>query len=698
MKQTEQRALTYSLLAHIRNKGQLVAGPVQIFVPLIKRVLSRLNEKGIYSGKSITEIKQEADSLYSIDFPIPVLRTILSKIAKEINSNGNKYFELFQDDSFQIRDYAFTEFEETLRLQKIEIDNLEKLFKDFCLTCGNEKPEEFSILEFIEKNKASLSKYLAHKSNDNGKDYSLEAQFVDFFKQIPTVYDSIRKIYLGSILVSYIEYKTEAVKVNIELLIDTNFFLGLLDLNTPESTHTCRKIIEITNKQGYKLSILQDTINETITLLKAKAENFNATFLQKKIYPEDIYNACDRRNLNKVDLERIADNLEKPIYDMGITVVYDTTKYKNLAKFSKEFETLKKHRQTEQSALHDATALYYVRQKRGKYIKEFENVNCWFINNSISRDKYTDSERGVNNGNQPETIKADDFLNILWLSSPQVSSNIETNEIVDIGLTSLVSIGLNSTLPKLSVIRELDDNIHKYAQDNGLTDQDIIRVATRITTKQLTDVDSLNKIAKEDKEKFVKRLSEEASKQKELDDERIKRLDKVLQNFATKADAINKIKDDFEKKSKSLDEKFNISTIELDKKEEQIVALKLQLDQERKERVKEENNRRAELREDLVKNELKKWRKTICKDLLIWGFLLIASIIFLLWNCSWEISCIPQTFLNYKENIFIIFLLFILNAIFTGITVKKWYDMNHNYSNIENYKKTIKIPDNLNDI
>ena len=85
MDKTRNRALTYSLLAHIRSKGQLVSGPIEIFVPLVKRALSKLNESGKFSGESIIEIKNECNDLYSIDFPIPVLRTILFSIAKEIN-------------------------------------------------------------------------------------------------------------------------------------------------------------------------------------------------------------------------------------------------------------------------------------------------------------------------------------------------------------------------------------------------------------------------------------------------------------------------------------------------------------------------------------------------------------------------------------------------------------------------------------
>lgn len=271
----KQKALTYSLLAHIRTTSSLVKGPLDIFVPLIKRVISKMNEENIFSGKSISEIKVYSDKLYNIDFPIPVIEKILKKIASEINTEENTYFQLYQDKSFSIKGYFFTEFEEDIRKHKIEIDNLEKLFQKFISTTENENVDEKSIFGFIEKNKHSLSKYLSKQSEENGKDYSVEAQFVDYFKNITPVYELIKEIYLGSILAGYIEFEPTRAKMNVELLLDTNFIIGLLDLNTPESTHTCKTLIKIADAQGYTCKILSDTIDEIKALLQAKSLHFN---------------------------------------------------------------------------------------------------------------------------------------------------------------------------------------------------------------------------------------------------------------------------------------------------------------------------------------------------------------------------------------------------------------------------------------
>ena len=69
----KEKAITYSLLTHIRNTGTLAKGPINIFIPLIKRTLSKMNSEGIFKGKSILEIKKASDKLYQIDFPVPVL-------------------------------------------------------------------------------------------------------------------------------------------------------------------------------------------------------------------------------------------------------------------------------------------------------------------------------------------------------------------------------------------------------------------------------------------------------------------------------------------------------------------------------------------------------------------------------------------------------------------------------------------------
>jgi hypothetical protein len=77
MDKSTKKAIAYSLLAHIRNSGTLTRGPLELFVPIVKKGMYHLNSNGLYKGESISEIKVVLEQLFGIDFPIPVLNNIL---------------------------------------------------------------------------------------------------------------------------------------------------------------------------------------------------------------------------------------------------------------------------------------------------------------------------------------------------------------------------------------------------------------------------------------------------------------------------------------------------------------------------------------------------------------------------------------------------------------------------------------------
>lgn len=678
------RALTYSLLAHIRNQSTLVKGPLDIFVPLIKRVLSQMNNEGVFSGKSILEIKKIADKSYPLDFPIPVLEKILYQIAKEVNVDNVKYFVINNDKSFVINSYVFTEFEETIRVHKIKIEELESLFQDFCKSSGIEDPEERSIFRFIEKNKSSLSRYLANNTIENGNDYSVEAQFVEYFKNITPVYKQIKDIYLGSILSSYIEYKADNVQIDVELLFDTNFVVGLLDLNTPESTHTCAILLQIAQTQGYQCSILIDTIEEIKALLNAKARHFETNFLQRVIFPEDVYNACDRRGLTRTDLERISDNIEDEFPKNGISIITDTSEFQAIARASDDYIWLKTIRNSNKAALHDAIALSYVRKKRTSNFTEFDKVNCWFVNNAISREGHSNY---VPSSRQPEIIKADDLVNILWLSNPQSRKDISGDELSDIGLASLLSLTLNDSLPTTKVISELDDNIHKYAKEE-LSDTDIIRVATRITSKQLRNIDELNELAQKDKEKFAQRLQQEAQKQKDIEDKRLKFIEKAIRDIGNKASLLDKEKEGYEESKVKLDDEISKLKSNNTSKEEKIISLEKNL-------LNEKNDKRKILRDKFYKDKMRKWRAFSWFECLFALAFIFAGFIYFFFKGNWNLSEVVLLVKEFKTDFWISLISTIFGFILTKICIPSLINKYRNHSNIENYKKGIELPDAL---
>lgn len=545
----KKRITTLSLLAHINNSTTGINDLSEIFVPLVKRVISQMNSEALNRGASVDEIKTKVDNVYKLDMPFPLLKKIVRKIATDENIKGEKNFEYFHDGSYIIKSFVFADYEEVIQDQELEVDFIQESYESYLEVNKIDKKTQPSIFEFLDSNRITLSQYFANKTPLNPTiEFVHQANFVNSVKKIPRIYGVLRKIYLGSIISSYLEVDYGNIKKDVEFLVDTNFIVGLLDLNSIEAKHTCRKIVEICNRLGYKLSVMDFTLEETEALLQRTAESYESTFLAKKIDPESIYCACDRRQLSKTDLQIISTSFTKSLFnDFKINLIGNTTKLRNEAKFSLAYKRFKEIRPTEFSALHDATAVTYVQQKRSKRITNIEDSNCWFVTN-VSHDISFFKD----NSYLPEIIRAEDLVNLLWLTNPLV----KTDETVEIGLTRMVSCAVGNSLPSARVIKELDENIQKYAQNN-IDPRDIVRVANKIANKTITNLDQLNQTAKEDPTEFVKKLQRIADKDRDVESRREAEIKELLLNIQEEAE--QKLKDTIDDLKES--HKHNIESI-----------------------------------------------------------------------------------------------------------------------------------------
>lgn len=671
-----KKAITYSLLAHIKTSKKLSEGPLDIFVPLVKKVLHHINKHhNQYKGQSISEIKKAADELYALDIPIPVLRSILRKIASEINRD-EKVFELFNDDAFWLKDYVFEDFDEHIEKSAKEIHFLQIMFKRFCKANHIDYNQNSCIIKFIEKNKINISSYLANTQLPNGEDFTIAASFVKYFRDVPAIYSQIRSLYLGAMLTSYLNFiPNEKVNMNVTLLFDTNFIISLLDLNTSESTHTCNKLLEVCGRLGYTFRILHDTIDEIKSLLHYKSSNFEEEVITRFINKEDIYNACERKKLSSVDLDRISDNLEDTLLHKNIITIPNTDKIRNKAKLSKEYEYLKTYRNTYKAALHDAMALIYVKEKRGnRKVKNIEDVQCWFVNNAISHyDNESVDILITEQRSQPETIKADDLLNIIWLSNPNI--DLENDELIDMGVTSLVAYTLNASLPKARIIKELDENIQKYKNDD-FSDKDVLLLATRITTRQIKDISSLNEVAKSNPKEFADRIKEEAIKQDLIEKERAQSLDKLFNQLSKQIHLLDK-------KSKEVDIKIeNADRIASKKIEENLEQSDETINLLIKENINIENEHREKNRVKYIRREVFKWR------LKGWLFFIFFTMFIGFVFYAILTKCIKIDLGTFINAVISLLCGFIFNSFFLNIYKSRHLDQN----NINTYKKSLFIP------
>lgn len=695
----KNKVVTYALLAHINNTTTFSTGLLDIFVPIAKKAISELNKRGVERGGSIIEIQNVVNELYGLDVPVPILKKLLVKIQKEVNTDSVTRFILYSDGAYAVHDYNFDDYEEVISKKELEISHLEDLFQKFCEVHKITKNEYSSIFDFINRNKLSIARYLddrAEKISESQTSLLIEAKFTDYFRNVPEVYNTIRSIYLGSVISTYIEFKTEEVKLNVELLYDTNFVVGLLDLNTPESSHTCNKLVDLAKGLGFKQSIMETTITEIQSLLKARAENFESAYLVRRVNREDIYNACDRKGLNKTDLQRIADNIEDFLISKNIFKVPNTEKYRNLAKFSREFESLKLYRSSDFSALHDASAIYYVREKRGKRIFAFEDVNCWFVHNSTST--VTDpnfQNEGKGSKPLPESIKVDDLLNILWLTNPGFAQTLNSTELTNFGLNALISCTLSDALPKASLIRDLDSNISKYVADSTLNEQDIIRLGTRISNRELTDIDELNNLEKRAPNEFIKKVKQASEAQKAQEEERAKRIDNLFAEITESSKSLKQQQEDLilerDKFTVAREEAANIVA----KSEAEKAELRNQLQKNQSHTLRLENEIRQEKRKKFINGKIKRWRLLGWIEVSVCLCIFTSVIVYFLYKNDWSLEQASVQIGKAKENIIFSGLLFIGGLFVNGVSIKSLVDKYRNHSNIKAFKEGIEIPKDL---
>lgn len=716
--QIQKRAIAYSFLAHISTTGTFAGGPLDIFVPIVKNALSELYPDGSARGANLSEIVKAIDEKFGLDIPTPVMRNIMLKIAQELNTeNGREDMKIFNDNAFVIEKFVFEEYKEQISKSKAEISNVVKMFKDFCkihkYTC---KDDETELIRFIEQNRADISYYLAHEQKMLNPQNVTAAMFVDFFREAPEIYNTLRNIYLGSMLTSYLNYEPKDVKMDVEILLDTNFIVSLLDLNTPESTKCCNTFIDASKKLGYKFTVLHDTIEEFQGLLTYKASSLDSAIIAKNINKEDIYNACDRRNLTSVDLYRISDNIEDILstqYD--IYIIPNTEKWKGKAKFSAEYQIYKKYRSTEKSALHDAIAIQYVREKRGnKKIYDFDKVNCWFVNNAITHDNVHDEDMELLQDNkiaQPETIKVDNLLNIIWLCNP--SFGVNNTEVIDMGLASMVSYTLSATLPKTRIIKELDENIQKYRTDYNITDMDVLRLSTRIVNRQIEDVQSFNELAKNNTAEFAAKVKEEAAKQEQIDNETAKKIQQLLNAMTSGIEELHQHRENQEKKhnlrieelnekEKNLSERqraLDIKEKDLEQHNGQLLADNMQKDELLKRFWIQDCEKRTEARNEYLDFFVKKEQKKSTKRL-YWSigiFLFIILIVVGTYLLAPEIilqiidKALESKFISLLASLAISAVIVVWNI----ITVHNYNNWHNNPTFEKNKKDTIPIPKNM---
>lgn len=530
---SENLLATYSLLSFIQdsqkvNKGKSI---LQLFIPIVKETLNWMLSKkattGVIMGKSTLEIRDVIKARFELEIPPVALNSILSLI----DTDGNR-FVVNSDKSFIIKAGYATGIDKQYSNQKAWISQLKKDYKTFC----NRENVDFDFQElvtFIQDQKNRI--FEGNSTQITDQKYYVSKYVAEKIRLKDKYYKTICNIYLGGIITSYLSFTITEKVMDAELLLDTNFYISLCNLNTEESYETCCQLFETARSLGFRFSILQRTIEQIRILLTNRIKNFEYRSSRAAWDESDIHAACVRRGMDSSsDLQLYKDGIMNDLAQKGINVIHDAMikSFIDQALNSEEYRSLKAIRRNSESALNDVIAQIYVKHKRSsKKIAEFSDVNCWFLTNSTSFNKH-ELEVPVW---QRKSINAADLLLLLWYANPSLDLKNTTSMLAMASLSANILRYRSEKGPTAKIVDQIQNKVAKL-QKNGLVTQEAIAKLCIRMSEGCIDETEANRLVSMPTSEFVEyiehiRTSENAYFEKEEENE----------NLRSEIDSLNKI-------------------------------------------------------------------------------------------------------------------------------------------------------------
>lgn len=516
----EKLLSTYALLGYLKETSPSKAAITEIYIPIVKKALSEYAlEKGMteYKGRSLSELSHKIKSIFDIDIPLPILAKIMESIRDEINDEN--IFALYKDGAFIIKSYVFDSIDDVIEQEK---NNIEKLRLDYLTYCNDngynfdfEELKQFILAQQIEL-------FTDKKPNLLDVEYYVPKYVSDRLNN-ESIFKVMSNIYLGGIITCYLEQNITKKVTEAELLLDTNFFISLIDLNTEDAHYTCNQLFSLCKQLGYRFTMLNSTVNQIQVLLSNRINDFASRDFIGSVRCADVFNACIRKNLDKTGLERIKDNIRRLIEERGIVIIQDAQIRDIIekARRSQEYKDLLQKRKNAESALNDTVAKLYVENKRGQNVREFVDAKCWFLHNSFSPYDYSYGRKI----HERYLISANELLVLLWLSSPAQGKQIKINDVTRGGLASYITKYRRSKMPTRDTLKVIKKRVDDAMSYGLITERDTFNLCIRMAEGHLTQEQVDESLIPDSitNEQFAEKLKEyssevESGKQKQKQD------------------------------------------------------------------------------------------------------------------------------------------------------------------------------------
>ncbi len=547
----EKLLSTYALLGYLKETSPSKAAITELYIPIVKKAMSEYAlEKGMteYKGRSLSEISHKIKSIFDLEIPLPILAKIMETISKEIDDEN--VFALFQDGAFIIKSYVFDSIDEVIEQEKLNIEKLRLDYQVYCDTNGYKFDfEELKLFILAQQ----IELFTDKRSDLLNVDYYVPKYVLERLDVEP-IFKVMSNIYLGSIIASYLEQNITKKVTDAELLLDTNFFISLIDLNTEDAHHTCNQLFSLCQQLGYRFTMLNSTVNQIRVLLSNRINDFASRDFIGSVRCADVFNACIRKNLDKTKLERIKDNIQRLIEERGIVIVHDA-QIKVLiekAKRSQEYKELLQRRKNADSALNDTVAKFYVESKRGHDVREFVDAKCWFLHNSYSPYDYSYGRKI----HERYLISANELLVLLWLSNPGQGQQVKISDVTKGGIASYITKYRRSKMPTRDTLKIIKKRVDDAMSYGLITEKDTFNLCIRMAEGHLTQEQVDESLIPDSvtNEQFAAKLKEYTSevednkqKQKKDADAKINDLNKKIEEKDNQLQSLSKRLESIEK-------------------------------------------------------------------------------------------------------------------------------------------------------
>ena len=542
---SENLLATYSLLSVIQDfqKVDKRKSILRLFIPIVQAtlnwMLSNATSTGVIMGKSTLEIRDAIKNRFELEIPPVALNSILSLI-----DTDEKRFIVNTDKSFIIKAGYANGIDKQYSKQKEWISLLRKNYEAFC----NRENVVFDFQElvtFIQDQKNRI--FEGNPTQITNQKYYVSKFVAEKIRLKDKYYKTICSIYLGGVITSYLSFTITEKVMDTELLLDTNFYISLCNLNTEESYGTCSQLFEMARNLGFRFSILQRTIEQIRILLSNRIRDFDCRDSRAAWDESDIHAACVRREMvGSSELQLYKDGILNDLGRKGVNIINDAMIRPIIEKasHSEEYRSLKSIRKNSESALNDVIAQKYVEHKRAsKKIAEFSDVNCWFLTNSTSFNKH-ELEIPVW---QRKSINAADLLLLLWYANP--SLNFENTSSM-LAMSSLSANILRYRSEKGPTAKIVDEIQHKVAklQTKGLVTQEAIAKLCIRMSEGCIDETEANRLVTMPTSEFVEyvehiRTSENAYFEVEEENENLRSKIDILNEKSEIKNAESEMKD-----------------------------------------------------------------------------------------------------------------------------------------------------------